>query len=144
MGIDLTKGKSTGSHLVLPTDTNPLGALFGGRAVEWMDIAAGLAAIRLSGRPAVTASIERLDFHVPIHWGEIAVVEAEVIRIGRTSMTVQVIMFREEPSTGERQLCTKGLFHMVALGANGKPTAVLHGRKAGKPFARAHKGLLKK
>ena len=126
MKIDLTRGRATASHLVLPTDTNPLGALFGGRAVEWMDIAAGLAAIRLSGHASVTASIERLDFHVPIRWGEIAVVEAEVASVGRTSMTVQVNMFREEPSTGERQLCTRGLFHMVALGADGVPTPVFH------------------
>jgi len=126
MAADMSKGKSIASHLVLPTDTNPLGALFGGRAVEWMDVAAGLAAIRLCGRPAVTASIERLDFHVPIHWGEIAVVEAEVISVGHTSMTVQVEMLRENPKTGDRELCTRGLFHMVALGPDGKPTAVYH------------------
>ena len=58
---DLTPGCSESSHLVMPNDTNPLGTLFGGRAVEWMDIAAGLAAIRLSHKHAVTASIERLD-----------------------------------------------------------------------------------
>jgi acyl-CoA hydrolase len=140
METDFSKGKANASHLVLPTDTNPLGALFGGRAVEWMDIASGLAAIRLSGHPSVTASIERLDFHVPIHWGEIAVVEAEVIAVGHTSMTVQVKMFREEPSTGERQLCTRGLFHMVALGADGKPTRVFRTRKPGKGADKPRRG----
>jgi acyl-CoA hydrolase len=137
MGLDLSKGKAAASHLVLPTDTNPLGALFGGRAVQWMDIAAGLAAIRLSGHAAVTASIERLDFHVPVHWGDIAVVEAEVVQVGRTSMTVEVKMYREEPSTGKRTLCTRGLFHMVALGPNGKPTAVSRPGKTGsRPMGR--------
>lgn len=136
MKIDMSRGRATANHLVLPVDTNPLGALFGGRAVQWMDIAAGLAAIRLSGHPSVTASIERLDFHVPIRWGEIAVVEAEVVSVGRTSMAVQVNMFREEPSTGARQLCTRGLFHMVALGADGLPTPVFHAA----PVARGGKG----
>jgi acyl-CoA hydrolase len=124
MELDLSKGKASASHLVLPTDTNPLGALFGGRAVQWMDIAAGLAAIRLAGKPAVTASIERLDFKVPIRWGEIAVVEAQVVSVGRTSMTVQVEMYREDPTTGDRRLCTSGLFHMVALGPDGKPAPI--------------------
>lgn len=125
MDLDLTKGRASASHLVLPIDTNPLGALFGGRAVQWMDIAAGLAAIRLSGKTAVTASIERLDFKVPVKWGDIAVVEAQVVSVGRTSMAVEVRMFREEAATGVRQLCTSGLFHMVALDEKGKPTPVL-------------------
>jgi acyl-CoA hydrolase len=125
MDLDLSKGKASASHLVLPIDTNPLGALFGGRAVQWMDIAAGLAAIRLSGKTAVTASIERLDFKVPVKWGDIAVVEAEVVSVGRTSMAVEVRMYREEAATGNRQLCTSGLFHMVALDEKGRPAPVL-------------------
>ncbi len=122
--MDLTKGKATSVHLVLPNDTNPLGTLFGGRAVEWMDLAAGLAAIRLSQHVTVTASIERLDFRVPIHLGQIAVVEAEAVSVHRTSMTVRVDVSREDPSTGSRQICTTGLFHMVALDAAGKPVPV--------------------
>jgi acyl-CoA hydrolase len=130
MELDLKKGKASASHLVLPIDTNPIGALFGGRAVQWMDIAAGLAAIRLSGKTAVTASIERLDFKVPIRWGEIAVVDAQVVSVGRTSMTVQVEMYREDPATGDRRLCTSGLFHMVALDEQGNPTPVVTVEKA--------------
>ncbi len=130
MDADFGKGKANASYLVLPTDTNPLGALFGGRAVQWMDICAGLAAIRLSGRTVVTASIERLDFKVPIKWGDIAVVQAEVVSAGRTSMTVDVQMFREDPTNGVRQLCTSGLFHMVALDEKGRPTPVFSSVRA--------------
>jgi acyl-CoA hydrolase len=122
--MDLTPGRSEASHLVMPNDTNPLGALFGGRAVEWMDIAAGLAAIRLSHKHAVTASIERLDFHVPIRLGNIALVEAQVISVGRTSMVVRVDMFRDDPKEGTRELCTSGLFHMVALDDSRNPAPV--------------------
>ncbi|MEJ2369117.1 MAG: acyl-CoA thioesterase [Acidobacteriota bacterium] len=128
--MDLSAGRVTTVHLIMPNDTNPLGSLFGGRAVEWMDIAAGLAARRLSKHTPVTASIERLDFKVPIRWGEIAVVESEVISVGRTSMSVQVDMYREVTETGARQLCTSGLFHMVALDAEGHPTPVFTAEKA--------------
>lgn len=122
--MDLSKGTANAVHLVMPNDTNPLGSLFGGRAVEWMDLAAGLACMRLCGRPSVTASIERLDFHVPILQGEVALVEARVVSVGRTSMHVRVEVVREQPGTGERTLCTGGTFHMVALGAGGKPAPV--------------------
>lgn len=127
MDHDLSRGQAEASHLVLPTDTNPIGALFGGRAVEWMDIAAGLAAIRLSGRTVVTASMERIDFKVPVKWGDIAVVKARVVSTGRTSMNVEVEMFREDAAAGTRELCTMGLFHMVALDADGRPTDVFAG-----------------
>lgn len=122
--MDLSKGQATAVHLIFPNDTNPLGSLFGGRALEWMDLAAGLACARLSGRPSVTASIERLDFEVPIRQGEVAVVEAKVLSVGRTSMHVLVEMFRETPGTLERMRCTAGTFHMVALGEDGRPTPV--------------------
>lgn len=122
--MDLSAGISSASHLVMPNDTNPLGTLFGGRAVEWMDIAAGLAAMRLSHKYAVTASIERLDFRVPIVSGDIAVVEAKVISVGRSSLVVNVDVFRDDPQDSIRELCTSGLFHMVALDANRKPAPV--------------------
>jgi acyl-CoA hydrolase len=83
-----------------------------------------LAGIRLSKKTVVTASIERLSFKVPIRWGEIAVVQAEVVSVGRTSLQIQVQMFREDPAAGTRQLCTSGLFHMVALDKDGNPTPV--------------------
>jgi acyl-CoA hydrolase len=122
--MDLSAGRSEASHLVMPNDTNPIGSLFGGRAVEWMDIAAGLAGMRLSKHYVVTASIERLDFHVAIRWGQVAVVQAQVISVGRTSMVIRVDMFREDPVTGERELCTGGLFNMVAIDPEGKPVPI--------------------
>lgn len=122
--MDLSAGVSSASHLVMPNDTNPLGTLFGGRAVEWMDIAAGLAAMRLSHKYAVTASIERLDFRVPIVSGDIAVVEAKVISVGRSSLVVNVDVFRDDPQDSIKELCTSGLFHMVVLDANRKPAPV--------------------
>lgn len=125
--MDLTPGRASASHLVMPNDTNPLGTLFGGRAVEWMDILAGLAAMRLSHKYAVTASIERLDFRIPIRSGDIAVVEAKVVSVGRSSLVVNVDVFRDEPKEGLKELCTSGLFHMVALDEHGKPTPVFEG-----------------
>ena len=90
----------------------------------WMDLAAGLAAMRLCRQVVVTASIEKVDFQMPIWGGEIAVVEARVESVGRSSMRVKVDMYREIPQTGERKICTTGIFHMVALDQKGRPTSV--------------------
>ena len=122
--MDLSRGMATTSHHILPDDTNHVGALFGGRAISWMDLAAGLASMRLCRRTTVTASIERVDFRVPIWGGEVAFVEAKVESVGRTSMRVRVDMYRENLQTGDRALCTSGIFHMVAIDEKGHPTPV--------------------
>ncbi len=122
--MDLSRGVATTSHHILPDDTNHVGALFGGRAIAWMDLAAGLAAMRLCHHTTVTASVEKVDFKIPIWGGEVAVVEARVETVGRTSMGVRVDMYRESIKTGERALCTSGLFHMVAIDEKGHPTPV--------------------
>src|SRR5262249_57605062 len=59
--------KSEMIQLVLPNDTNPLGALLGGRLMHWIDLAGALAAHRHSHSYAVTASMDHIDFLVPLH-----------------------------------------------------------------------------
>ena len=54
------------TQLVMPGHTNgPSGVLFGGVMVQWIDVCAGVAAMRHSGGAVVTASIDRLDFLEP-------------------------------------------------------------------------------
>ncbi len=122
--MDLSRGVAATVHHVLPPDTNHLGALFGGVAVAWMDLTAGLASMRLCKHTTVTAAIERVDFQIPIWGGDVAVVEARVVSVGRTSMRVKVDMYRENLQTEEKTLCTSGIFHMVALDENRKVTPV--------------------
>ena len=125
--LDLKEGRASTIHLVMPNETNPLGTLFGGKALEWMDLAAGFASMRLSGRTTVTASIERVDFKVPVSVGQIVLVDASVRSVGRSSIEVRVDLQVEDLATGKRELCTTGLFHMVALDENGEPTPVERG-----------------
>ena len=110
--------------LVFPNQTNHLGTLFGGHALAMMDKAASIAAHRYCRNTVVTASIERTDFLVPVYEGELTEVTAQVVKTGRTSMVVQVELVAENLITGDRRLCTRGVFNMVALDKNRKPTAV--------------------
>jgi acyl-CoA hydrolase len=111
-------------EFVFPSDTNPLGTLFGGTLVAWMDKAAAFAAIRRARGPVVTAAIEGLKFSVPIRQGDMVELLGEVERVGRTSMLVRVQVWREDPRGGARELCTVGRFTMVAIGDNGRPRPV--------------------
>ena len=113
------------SHFVFPGDTNHLGTLYGGTLMAWMDAAAAVAAVRRAGSPAVvTAAVDSLTFRVVIRQGELVELDARVESVGRTSMRVRVEVHREDPVTHARELCTEGMFTMVAVDSEGRPTPV--------------------
>ncbi|MGZ3526619.1 MAG: acyl-CoA thioesterase [Vulcanimicrobiaceae bacterium] len=113
------------TEIVFPTDTNHYGTLFGGKALAMMDIVASIAALRAGRKPVVTASIDRTDFRAPVRVGEFAETIGKVVRVGRTSITVEVELWAENPVSGERRLSTVGRFVMVAVGPDGKPTPIV-------------------
>jgi acyl-CoA hydrolase len=112
------------TEIVLPGDTNALGTIFGGKVMQWIDIAASVAGMRHSGGSVVTASIDALAFLTPIHKGEIVVLRAQVNFVGKTSMEIGVRVEAENPRTGERRYTTKAYMTFVAIDTDGKPRAV--------------------
>jgi uncharacterized protein (TIGR00369 family) len=108
-------------EIVFPNHTNHLGTLFGGQALAWMDKAAFLAGYRAAGGTVLTARSEQIDFLAPIRQGDIVDVIARVERIGRTSLTIAVELWR---ASGERCCCARGGFVMIAVDAAGRPRAV--------------------
>lgn len=112
------------TEIVFPTDVNHYGTLFGGKAVAMMDVVASIAAMRAAHKPVVTASIDRVDFKAPIREGDFVETIARVVRIGRTSITVEVELWGEIPGTGERKLSTVGKFVLVAVDREGRPSPV--------------------
>ena len=111
-------------EMVFPNQANHYGTLFGGDALRLMDMAAFVAASRHARKPVVTASSERIDFHVPVRQGQLAEVIGGVSRAGRTSMTVEVELWAEDLLTGTRELCTKGSFVLVAVDEHGRPVPI--------------------
>jgi acyl-CoA hydrolase len=111
-------------EMVFPNQANHYATLFGGDALRLMDMAAFVAASRHARRPVVTASSERIDFHVPVRQGQLAEVVGRVSKTGRTSITVEVELWAEDLLTGARELCTKGSFVLVAVDQNGRPVPI--------------------
>jgi acyl-CoA hydrolase len=113
------------AQIVMPTHTNGAsGVLFGGMLVQWIDVCAAIAAMRHCGGSAVTASIDRLDFWVPIHVGDVVVLQAQVNYVAKTSMEVGCRVETENPRTRERHYTTKAYLTFVATDSNGKPRQV--------------------
>src|SRR5574341_1071389 len=112
------------TELVMPTDGNALGTAFGGRIVQWTDLAAGVCAMRHAGVPCVTVSIDQLTFLAPIRPGHVALLEARANAVFRSSREVGVVVIAENPLTGERHKCCDAYLSFVALGADKRPTEV--------------------
>lgn len=112
------------THLLLPPDTNSHGTAFGGRIMQWMDIAAGIAAQRHCGEPCVTASVDQINFSQAIRVGDVVVMKASVNYTGRTSMEVGVRVESEHPRTRQRKRCLTGYFTFVAIDSHGTPMPV--------------------
>src|ERR1700726_2780689 len=83
------------TEIVLPNDANPLNALLGGRLMHWIDLAGALAAHRHSRNYVVTASIDHLDFLVPVRVGDLVILRSSVNRAFHTSMEVGVKVWVE-------------------------------------------------
>jgi acyl-CoA hydrolase len=112
------------AQLVLPGLTNTHGTIFGGMLMQWIDIAAGIAAGRHAGQPVVTASMDRLHFLGPVHIGEVVILQAMVNYVARTSMEVGVRVFAENPGTTKRRQTTRAYLTFVAVDEAGRPQEV--------------------
>ena len=111
------------TKMVLPSDTNPLNTLFGGRLLAWMDEIASISAHRHCGRVVVTASINNVSFDKPIIAGEIVTLEAKVSRAFTSSMEVFVDVYVEQ-SNGKRKKCNEAIYVFVAIDQNRNPIDV--------------------
>ncbi len=103
------------THIVLPSNTNALGTIFGGTVMQWIDEVAAVAAMRHAAGTVVTAAVDALQFLEPIHLGELVVLRAQVNAAFRSSMEVGVRVEVEDPRSGVRRKTTKAYLTFVAL-----------------------------
>jgi acyl-CoA hydrolase len=110
------------TQIVMPMHTNGIaGVMFGGVMMQWIDVCAGVAAMRQAAGPVVTASIDRLDFLTPVHLGEVVVLRAQVNYVARTSMEVGCRVETEDMRTQRRRYTTKAYLTFVSLDEGGRP-----------------------
>jgi len=112
------------AEIVLPNDANPLGALLGGRLMHWIDMAGALAAHRHSRNYVVTASIDHLDFLVPVHIGDLVILRSSVNRVFHTSMEVGVKVWVENYLHDDCQHVSSAYLTFVAVDGGGRHVEV--------------------
>src|SRR5664280_1204229 len=88
-----------------PRDTSPNGTIFGGVILSYIDQAGAIEA-RLHGADrVVTVAMEKVVFHAPVHVGDLASFYGELVRVGRTSITVKIVV--EVAPARERSATTR-------------------------------------
>ncbi|RIJ67612.1 acyl-CoA thioesterase [Brevundimonas sp. LPMIX5] len=112
------------AEMVFPDQANHYGALFAGAGLALLSKAAFVAASRRARGDVVMARSEATDFHTPVRVGELLDLSARVVRVGRSSLTVQVEGVAETLSTGARRPALSGRFEMVAVDADGRPVPI--------------------
>jgi acyl-CoA hydrolase len=118
------ESRSEMAEIVLPNDANPLNALLGGRLMHWIDLAGAMAAHRHSRQWVVTASIDHLDFLVPVHVGDFVILRSSVNRAFHTSMEIGVKVWVENYRAEQRQHVSSAYLTFVAVDAAGRRLAV--------------------
>jgi len=108
------------AQVVLPNDANPLNALLGGRLMHWIDVGGALAAHRHSRNYVVTASIDHMDFLVPVRVGDLVILRSSVNRAFHTSMEVGVKVWVENYIAGTRQHVSSAYLTFVAIDRHGR------------------------
>jgi acyl-CoA hydrolase len=112
------------TDLVLPSETNPIGNMFGGELLARMDRAASIAARRHSRRIVVTASVNHVAFNKMIPLGSVVTVEAKVSRAFKSSMEVFMDVWIEDRESGIRSKANEGIYTFVAVNEMGNPMPV--------------------
>jgi acyl-CoA hydrolase len=109
---------------VFPNTTNHYATLFGGTALQWMDEAAFITATRFCRQKMVTVCSDRIDFKHPIPAGTFVELVGRVVKVGNTSLQVQVTVYLEQMYDESRTKAIEGLFTFVAIDENMQPVPV--------------------
>ena len=108
----------------MPADANVYGDIFGGWLMSLMDSAAGLVAARHAHGRAVTIAMDGMQFHAPVQVGDEVSVYAELVKVGRTSMTIHVEAWSRDRHRDDFRKVTQGSFTFVAIDENRRPRPV--------------------
>jgi acyl-CoA thioesterase YciA len=109
----------------MPTDVNAAGDIFGGWVMAQVDIAGAVAAMRRARGRVATVAVNSFQFRQPISVGDVVSFYAEIVGVGRTSITVDVAVYAERNPTAPVVVkVTEAILTYVALNADGSKRAV--------------------
>ena len=124
--VSLPKGKEPTLRVVpMPSDANHTGDIFGGWIMSQVDLAGSIPAVRLAQGRVATIAVNSFVFRQPVFVGDVVSFYAEVVKVGRTSITVDVEVYSQRRP--EKEMCvkvTEATLTYVAVGENRQPRVV--------------------
>ena len=109
----------------MPADSNANGDIFGGWVMAQVDLAGSVIPARYARGRMATVAVNEFIFKQPVRVGDILSFYSQVLRVGRTSITVEVEVFAERfGSQGQYVKVTEAKVTYVAIDENGKPRPV--------------------
>lgn len=118
------EGELTLRTMAMPRDVNGNGDIFGGWVLSQMDMAAGMiAGERAQGR-VTTVALDAMKFIRPVKIGDVLCIYGRVVRVGRTSMAIEIEAWVKRGRIGVREKVTEAVFTFVAIDDDGRPRPV--------------------
>ena len=111
--------------LAMPADTNANGDIFGGWLLSQMDVGGGVFASKVAKSRTVTVAIEAMNFRKAVYVGDLVSVHANLVRVGRTSITVHLEAWVLRRKEMQSILVTDGNFTYVSIDDHGQPHVIL-------------------
>jgi len=109
----------------MPADANQHGDIFGGWIMSQVDIAGSVLAARHSRGRVATVAVNSFQFKQPVFIGDVLSFYAEIVRVGNTSITVNVEVYAQRnPKEIETVKVTEAMLTYVATGPDRRPRAV--------------------
>ena len=120
----LPRGDLASRILAMPTDTNPKGDIFGGWIMSLMDMAGKMSATTVANGRVVTIAVDRIVFRQPVQVGDVVCCYTEIVRTGRTSITLSIEVWAMRQGQGDRVKVTDATFTFVAVDEDGRPRSL--------------------
>ena len=120
----LPRGELASRVLAMPTDTNPKGDVFGGWIMSLMDMAGKMSATTVANGRVVTIAVDRIVFRQPVQVGDVVCCYTEIVRTGRTSITLSIEVWAMRQGQGDRVKVTDATFTFVAVDEDGQPRSL--------------------
>ena len=121
---EVPKGSLAIRTIAMPADTNPAGDIFGGWVLSQMDIAGGLATKKIAKGRTVTIAVDSMVFHEPVFVGDTLCCYTDIIKTGKTSITVKIEAWANRQYEDGRIKVTEGVFTFVAVTSDRKPRSI--------------------
>ncbi|WP_050750750.1 acyl-CoA thioesterase [Paramagnetospirillum magneticum] len=119
------RGRLSTRAIAMPADTNPFGHVFGGWLMSQMDLAGGTHSYRRARGHTPTVAVEGMEFHQPVYVGDEVSCYTEILRVGRTSLSVRVEAWvRRHGGSDALVKVTSAVFTYVAVDDQGKKRPV--------------------